>query len=190
MHPLKGKKQSPEHIAKRVASAAGKPRKPGAGKPANTPEVLWSKVEKRGSDECWPWRGFRNKQGYGRTWINDTGYYAHRIIFDLANPGIIPLSNHERTVCVMHTCDNPPCCNPAHLKLGTHQDNMDDKVSKGRQARFGSVNSPRAKLTAEDVAWIRIQNNYATKRALALLHDVSEATISGCLYGRYYQDIP
>ncbi len=190
MHPLKGKKQSPEHIAKRVASAAGKPRKPGSGRPANTPEILWKKVEKRGPEECWPWIGFKNKQGYGRTWINDIGYYAHRVIFDLANPGIIPLSNHERTVCVMHTCDNPPCCNPAHLKLGTHQDNMDDKVSKGRQARFGSVNSPRAKLTAEDVAWIRIQKNYATKRALALLYDVSEATISGCLYGRYYQDIP
>ncbi len=188
--PLKGKKQSPEHIAKRMAALKGKPRPTGGGRPANTHEVLWSKVDKCGPDECWPWNGFRNKQGYGRTWIKGVGYYAHRVIFDLANPGIIPLSNHGISVCVMHDCDNPPCCNPAHLKLGTHLDNMRDKTSKGRSPDFRGERAPRAKLTSEEVFWIRMQKkNGATLKALALLYDVSRSAISHCLYGLSYQDV-
>ena len=60
-----------------------------AGRPENTPDVLWSKVDVRTSEECWPWMGFVSESGYGRTWINDKGYYAHRVIFNLANPGQI-----------------------------------------------------------------------------------------------------
>ena len=52
-----------------------------AGRPANTPEVLWSKVEKKGEDDCWPWLGVKNHQGYGRVQIGDWSYYAHRVIF-------------------------------------------------------------------------------------------------------------
>lgn len=194
MHHLKGRKQSPGHIAKRLRAMKGKPRSSGSGRPANTPEVLWSKVSQRGVDECWPWTGYVTKSGYGRTWIGDKGYYAHRVIYALANPGLIerngPGDAHEDAF-VMHTCDNPGCCNPNHLKVGTHQDNMDDKVSKNRQKKWGGgIRSPRAKLSAEDVQDIRIKKKAgATKNALALLYDVSVATISGACYGRHYQDV-
>ena len=56
----------------------------------NTPEVLWGKVDKRGQDECWPWIGSIN-QGYGRFEMDGRSYYAHRAIFNLANPGVIEL---------------------------------------------------------------------------------------------------
>ena len=59
------------------------------GKPANTPEILWSKVDKRGENECWPWNGYKNEDGYGRVQINEYSYYAHRVIYSLAFPNVI-----------------------------------------------------------------------------------------------------
>jgi hypothetical protein len=163
------------------------------GRRANTPETLWSKVDKRGPDECWPWKGFRNPQGYGRTWISDKGYYAHRVIFDLANEGIIDRSAPDDRFAhgyIMHTCDNPPCCNPNHLKVCTHAENVADKVAKGRQHTFSSVSSPNAKFSEDDVHHIRyLKRTGATKNAIALLYEVSISCIGHCLYGLSYQDI-
>lgn len=166
-----------------------KKRKAGSGRPANTPAVLWSKVDKRGPEECWPWTGYRNAQGYGRTWIGNKGYYAHRVIFNLANPGVIALEAPAwgEFGFLMHTCDNPPCCNPAHLRACTHEENMADASTKGRMARPTGAQSYRAKLTEDDVLSILIQKKVATKRALAMLYDVSVATVGGVLYGRHYQ---
>lgn len=184
---------SASHKAKIAKALLGRSRPIGAGTPANTPEVLWSKVEKHGPDECWPWIGGRNEQGYGRTEIKDRSYYAHRLIYLLVYPGSIKRSAPKKKTSrgfLRHTCDNPPCCNPAHLIVGTHQENMDDKVARGRMPDYRGERGPRAKLTAEDVFWIRMQKKYgATKKALAMLYEVSEATISGACYGRHYQDV-
>ena len=88
--------------------------------------AFWANVEKRGPDDCWPW--------VGPLWPNDYGRFldrgAHRFAWIFAN-GPIPDGLH-----VLHRCDWPPCCNPAHLFLGTHLDNMRDKSAKGR-ATFG-----------------------------------------------------
>ena len=193
MHALKGRKQSPEHIAKRAAALKGH-APTGGGRPVNTPEILWSKVDKRGPDECWPWKGYRNAQGYGRTWIGDKGYYAHRVIYDLAHPGEIALQAPKKassTGFLRHRCDNPPCCNPAHLLIGTHADNMRDKIERGRQVSYTSIGSPRAKLTAEDVQWIRFHKKRGVSMvALEKLYEVSRATIHGVVYGRHYKDVP
>lgn len=89
-----------------------------------------------------------------------------------------------------HSCDNPPCCNPKHLIVGTQAENTQDKIDRGRMPDYRGSRGPRAKLSDEDVFWIRMQKKYgATVRALALLHEVSMATISGALYGRHYQDV-
>ena len=86
---------------------------------------FWAKVEKRGPNECWPWRAKRQMRG------GDYGHFesklAHRIAFEL-HYGIAPGNK-----CVCHSCDNPPCCNPAHLWLGTRKENMDDMRRKGRE---------------------------------------------------------
>ena len=147
----------------------------------------------RGPNECWPWLGFKNEQGYGRTWINDRGYYAHRVIFDLANPGVITLAapkSRKATGFLMHSCDNPECCNPAHLSAGTHSDNMADKKAKGRSQIFTSLTSPRSKLSREDVLEIRQLSGYfLSSGEIANVFGVSRPTIKSVINGRAYADV-
>ncbi len=75
---------------------------------------------------CWLWTAGVNAMGYGFIGINQRPYLAHRVSWELHN-GPIP---NNTLVC--HHCDNPPCANPNHLFLGTHQDNSDDKYRKNR----------------------------------------------------------
>jgi hypothetical protein len=192
MHPNTGKKQSPEHIAKRMASMRKHQKWPGGHPPKYTAKSLWEKVKKGGNEECWPWLGFCNDQGYGRVWINGRGYYAHRVIYQLANPGTIRRSspkNKNAYGFLRHKCDNPVCCNPLHLEIGTHADNMRDKVERGRSKWFdSSIDSPRAKLTAAQVLEIRGQPK-ESRLKLAAKYGVSIQTIKAVRSRRHYADI-
>jgi hypothetical protein len=66
------------------------------------------------------------KAGYGRLVINGKYVGAHRVAYEVSKGRVM------EGLFVCHHCDNPPCCNPAHLYAGTHQDNVDDKVRRGR----------------------------------------------------------
>lgn len=94
--------------------------------PISLDKRFWEKVDRRGPDECWPWIGAEHGRGYGGILINYKSVPAHRVAHALCK-GVVPPG-----MFVLHRCDNPKCVNPAHLFLGTHQDNMDDMVSKGR----------------------------------------------------------
>lgn len=77
------------------------------------------------TDSCWVWTGYRFPSGYGNTkW--DGERYAHRFAYYVEH-GPFPRGRH-----VLHTCDNPPCVNPSHLRLGSPQENVRDSVEKGR----------------------------------------------------------
>lgn len=113
-------------------------------------ERFWPKVDRRGPDECWPWLAFRKANGYGS--INEAGHdghplQAHRVAWELTHGPI------AEGLFVCHRCDNPPCCNPAHLFLGTHEDNVGDMVKKDRVSH-GEKHHHR-KLTEEQVRWLR-----------------------------------
>ncbi len=127
---------------------------------------------------CWIWTGRTIKGGYGRPSVHGRLVLLHRLTWELAY-GSIPTGEGYHGTCVLHVvCDNPPCCNPEHMALGTNQDNMDDRNRKGRQARGESMNT--AKLTAADVLEIRRQ--YAaggiSQKQLAQQHSVHSANIS------------
>lgn len=119
---------------------------------------------------CWVWMFARTRKGYGRYFHNKR---AHRGAWEAVN-GPIP-----EGMFVCHKCDNPPCCNPEHLFLGNHEDNVQDKVSKGRQAfQRGTLNG-RSVLSEHDVSIIKLLSGLGVrKHLLATLYDVSEGAVS------------
>ena len=106
-----------------------------------------SRVDCRGSDECWPWRGGKLPNGYGAFWLGSNNTGAHRAAYRLF-VGEIPAG-----LVVRHSCDNKECVNPAHLTLGSQAQNIADKVGRGRQARGESHGN--ARYTEDCVARIR-----------------------------------
>lgn len=118
---------------------------------------------------CWEWAGPRSPRGYGR-W--GTCGRVSRIAWTLAN-GPIP-----EGLIVRHRCDNPPCCNPDHLEIGTHSDNSKDTVGRGRQAKGEAISG--SKLTEGDV--LAIRKRYAETKVpqwkLGEEYGVTQANIS------------
>lgn len=109
-------------------------------------EDFWNRVDQyAGPDGCWPWLLSRDHGGYGRVAWDGKMHMAHRIVF-LLTTGQDPTGK-----VVMHTCDNPPCCNPRHLRLGTQADNNADKTLKGRSRGAPGVSHPLSKLTDDIV---------------------------------------
>jgi hypothetical protein len=112
-------------------------------------ERFWSKIEKSNDNSCWLWMASTDSLGYGGMNWKGKRQKAHRIMWILTY-GEIP-NNLE----VCHSCDNPPCVNPKHLWLGTHQDNMDDMNKKGRRTAARGERSGNHKLTQLQVDEIR-----------------------------------
>jgi hypothetical protein len=82
----------------------------------------WSKVDRRGPDECWPWLAGKGGHGYGVFYPGGGKQeLAHRMALKLTVGEPEGGRNHA-----LHSCGNKPCCNPAHLRWGTHADNMND----------------------------------------------------------------
>jgi hypothetical protein len=162
------------------------------GRPANTPEVLWSKVDKKGEDECWPWLGYKNENGYGRVMINEWAYYAHRVIFNLVNPGVIELKapkSSDEYGFLLHSCDNPSCCNPKHLRVGTHAENMADKVAKNRQKTYPTDTGPRCKLTMTQAREARqLRKEGMSMRDLASRFGISLPSMKTLIAGKSYKE--
>jgi hypothetical protein len=127
-------------------------------------------------EDCWPWLAGRS-MAYGRfNWVEDgksRTERAHRLAWWLAHGSMPP-----EGMCVCHACDNPICCNPHHLFLGTRADNMQDMARKGRARNrpLSGEKNGNARLTESDVREIRASSVSANK--LAREYGVSQSTIS------------
>jgi hypothetical protein len=139
-------------------------------------ERFWNNVSVKSDKECWEWQGTKTAAGYGVIWYDNKLQYSHRIALELNNKAI-PNRWHA-----CHTCDNPSCVNPNHLYVGTPQDNMNDKVSKGRHI-FGEKH-PNAKLTDKEVNEIRVLfEDGMWQTDLAKVFNVDPSHISRIVYG-------
>ncbi len=95
--------------------------------------AFWSKVDVRprrlGREVCWPWRASLDRYGYGqfKPVYGASPLRTHRVAWGIFTGQEVPYG-----LDILHSCDNPKCCNPAHLRPGTHDDNMADKAKRGR----------------------------------------------------------
>ena len=115
---------------------------------------FWSKVKIRSKEECWLWQGGLHSKkkwfNYGTFWIRKFGHeMSHRLALSFH------LGYWVGEKDVLHSCDNPPCCNPFHLKASDHFENMQDRVRRGRVKFQKGEDRPAAKLTEDNVRVIR-----------------------------------
>lgn len=129
-------------------------------------ERLYRSIQK--TDYCWLWTGSINHNGYGRLAIGGKSFLAHRLVYQLETGEDI-----SGKVVRHFVCDNPPCCNPAHLKSGSMYDNAQDMVNRSRHAHG---ETSYAKLTAIQV--LAIREDQRAKQEIADDYKVARKTIS------------
>lgn len=110
---------------------------------------FWARVNKLGPDKCWEWTGVRNHRGYGKIHFGRQNTYAHRASY-VVHKGRIPDG-----LCVLHSCDNPPCVNPNHLIAGTQLENIRDCIIKKRKNPPRGESHAHRKVTEEIVKQMR-----------------------------------
>jgi hypothetical protein len=145
-------------------------------------ERFWGFVTK--TEYCWLWTGPTNNKGYGYLQIappSGKKILAHRLSYEIHNnsiPGKV----------TRHTCDNPPCVNPAHLISGTQNDNMADCASKDRTC-FGERNG-QSKLTNEIVKEMRTQHAKGDSiSALGRKYNVNRMTARSAIRGETWKRV-
>jgi transposase len=141
------------------------------------PERFWLKVQKgEKADDCWKWNGCKYGMGYGQLSHVSGGKKrsapAHKLSYRIHH------GEFDESLLVCHRCDNPECCNPRHLFLGTAKDNIQDKYSKGRGADVRGERNPVSRLTEDQIILIReLRANNESISELAEKFNVSNSQI-------------
>lgn len=133
------------------------------------------------TQSCWQWTAYLDKSGYGQFRDGKKQVKAHRYSW------IISYGEIPDGLCVLHKCDNPRCVNPAHLFLGTIQDNNLDKTIKGRSAKHEG--NGRAELSELDVEQIRFtyrrnSNGWFSQKGLSWIYGVTQVQIGRIVNGK------
>jgi hypothetical protein len=142
---------------------------------------FWSWVDSSGGpDACWPWTGYRKPGGYGQFRLGDRNYVtSSRVACALTN-GPIP---DRYWAC--HTCDNPPCCNPSHIFIGTGSENAMDMVAKGRGVWARGEDHRDRVLDENAVRYIRsLTKRWGLWAELGVQYGVAANTIKKAYEGR------
>jgi hypothetical protein len=148
----------------------------------NTMDDFHSLVQKRGEDECWIWTGPMDGKRYGVIGIGGKQHKAHALAYEVAHGPI------TKGLFACHKCDNPSCCNPSHIFIGTAADNAADMKAKKRSA-WGE-RAWAAKLTTDAVRQIRTQRaSGMSATALAGMYGVTPAAISKVALGRTWSNV-
>ncbi len=143
---------------------------------------FWKHVKK--TSGCWVWTGTTGKRnGYGYFSAHCISLLAHRVSASFVKPDL------TSDICVLHTCDNPPCVNPAHFRYGDHAANSRDMIEKGR-SKAGETHW-NVRLTERDVREIRCPSKrHFNNIQLAEHYGVDRQTIGDARAGRTWKHIP
>lgn len=149
---------------------------------AGTPQRFWARVEKHNG--CWIWRGGKDRKGYGKTtWPTKRNVHTHVLAWFLTH-GKWPMQ------CILHHCDNPPCCNPEHLFEGTHRDNAQDRQRKERSNtwKISGENNYHASVTNQQAAEIRLlyASGHYSQYALARMYATSRNVVYCIVHNKKY----
>ena len=147
---------------------------------------FWNYVDKSaGPDACWPWTRACTPSGYGHYEMLGRQDACHRFAYELTH-GALPKGAY-----ILHSCDNPPCCNPAHLSLGTALDNMRDALSRGHRNNLPKgEHHCHHKLTANQVKEIRsLRASGIAGSDLAAQYGVSQSTICDIIMRRTWDHL-
>lgn len=136
---------------------------------------------------CWEWAGpgHKNRQmNYGNIRFNKKWIQIHRLAYETW-VGPIP-----EGLIVRHKCDNPPCMNPDHLEIGTHRDNFNDMVKRGRYA--SSTKRKAAKISEQEVVEIRDEysRGVLTQKMIGEIYGVSDNMVSQIVNRVYWRNVP
>lgn len=170
---------------------------------ASPEERFWAKVDRSaGPDGCWPWTGAKKGKGYGHLFVDGHFEGAHRFSLELALGRRLGSGMQAN-----HTCDNPPCVNPAHLYEGTGSENGMDASRRGalnfpraRGDRNGSRAHPEtlsrgerintAKLTEEAVREIRrLSADGLSSVVLGATYGVASSTVQRIVARKYWRHV-
>ena len=152
-----------------------------------TPEErFWSRVDKTSglgpTGECWEWQGkITHHFGYGKVTINGNTEMVHRAAWILSK-GIYP------RLFILHSCDNPRCVNPAHLREGTKKDNSQDAIKRNRMPI--GAQRPNAILNDAKAHRIKVLRGQGVKlKQIAVLLDIAEHLVVGVIYGKSWRHV-
>lgn len=132
---------------------------------------FWNGIDIIGKNECWNWKKSVDKFGYGKVKISGKMYLCHRLAFS----SFYEIDYPDSSVNIMHSCDNPKCCNPFHLRQGTLKENMQDMIRKGRQSKNSK---PNRHMTKESAECLRKEFlNGSSKLSLSRKYNISPQTV-------------
>lgn len=138
---------------------------------------FWKRVSKGKPDDCWPWLGgYRGK--YGCFYHKGERFVAPRMALELSERKKIPAK-----LKVLHSCDNPCCCNPNHLSADTQKQNITDAFKRGRlhANKISKLNSTQV----SDIRFLCLERNLSHRKT-ALIFGVNPRTVGRIISGEYW----